>query len=399
MDKNLHSAIRCFRNHLLSKCKKSFTGKDLVTFILGSPSLWTAKKRSVITTLVNSTLADPTRPQVCIIAYKNSNKAFEDTSAKYTFLDFFIEISNEKHNILNSHLFNNLFNNDLPVYYLPEHDHHAILKDTGVFINKLSAVMKELARTGLERTSCKISPVIFNDRNQQTHRYYQLINYLPFVNIEPLMTNNEVRQVFFVNLYNHMSVHVSTFCYEKKRGLGFPDNKCAKNRRRRFYYNIGGCIYSLDDIKKEILGCNPIKRSSLTELACGLTSIFKSTKTSTTNSKDTLRNRLKSNVNTDPRIYLALFENRAISDPIPIFTVSDFDSELDRIVNDFTLKCQIAVDQQVLTCYIPFIIEKEFGAQPLKLVSIILEHIDGAFKSYVSKVLTKQMRFRVHWFN
>lgn len=390
-------ALQCFNTGLMLKSKPVFAGKDLVSFILDFPDFYISKTRSEIVEMLKVELANPNHQNACILPYNCSKQSFDDSSIRFVLLGGYVKISKTKLNVLNTLMFNNLFGDDLPAVYHLKHNNFDLVDDSAGFVQKLNVIISQVFTTGLKSTNNPHYPLVFNNNSAAVNRYYQLINYLPFMRIRALMTDSDLRKSFFINLYNSMSLHMDTHLYE---GLKANEPKLVleKKVRTQSYYNIAGSNYSLDNIRTDVLGCSTKRKAQNKKTRCFLASLFLKRNNTDFLFQDHLRERLRHKGPSDPRVYFCFVEKQVQASDLAVFTAVKLESQLDDATARFNRNIQIRETRVSSEDFVASkALEKDFDTQPLVLLALMHDQLREPLKAEVKKVIDGGASVKLHW--
>ncbi|XP_015767391.1 PREDICTED: uncharacterized protein LOC107346125 isoform X2 [Acropora digitifera] len=183
--------------------------------------------------------------------------------------------------------------------------------------------------------------------------YVKMTAALTQVNLTSLERTEKI--AFFLNIYNSLTIHGLAVCEN-----GIPDSVLEISRFwRRTAYNIGGYIFSLDDIEHGILrGNRPHPSDGRSLFAEG----------------DPRDQFVVSNV--DPRIHFALVCGAKSCPAIQVFTAKNLESGLAAAARSFCSQEVITDNNEVILSRIFLWYKTDFGSSDEERLRWIMQHLD-----------------------
>lgn len=325
----LEELLLDYRKYLKLVEKTRFRGKDLITFIVTNPFIRQFRSRSALTNQIRDLFANPAMSKIYILD-SCGRSPFKDDNTQYTFLDFLIKEEIKDPYVLNCHLFENLFRSDLPVFYSSERWRHEVLEEPMMLINKIMGTIKEIVQEFVSPDGLNVDYRNLKKSYLFITKYTQLINFLPFVDPEPLMRNQDLKRAFFINIYNAMVIHLITKHYDPHGKEICFDSPKFKKLKETCCYNIAGANITLKDIKKLILNnlSEYQPHNWLQKTSSAFKNCFTSKKNHYSNVSD-LKSRFKADKNNnDPRVCLCLYDFTILTPGIQFYTPENLSDQL-----------------------------------------------------------------------
>ncbi len=214
-------------------------------------------------------------------------------------------------------------------------------------------------------------------KSESFRKYIELAGQLQIFDPFTLRTDS-ARKAFWINIYNILIIHAVVH-YNVNRSV-----KEVPGFFKRPRYNIGGYLFSPDDIEHGILrGNRPRPGSKRKQL-----------------SDSDSRNKLTVN-ELDPRIHFALVCAASSCPPIEFYDAERIDNQLDVAGRSFLLRRGLSLDKKRSVIYLSRIFEwydKEFAAKPGQLLPNILVYADPDTRDYIENNLDR-LRIKYHIYN
>ena len=173
---------------------------------------------------------------------------------KLIFIEDYIKELQKNKDILNlQNLKENFPNEKFPLFYSEEYKNNDLLKDPENLIIEINVLIKTLKANSMSEDGSRVNykKIKINSTNFQ-----KLITLLPFINPFTLLKNEKMKKSFFINLYNILNVHTIVNYFKENPSKKTIPKFTRLNFFKKYYYNIGGFNFSLDDIEHGILRKN-----------------------------------------------------------------------------------------------------------------------------------------------
>lgn len=189
------------------------------------------------------------------------------------------------------------------------------------------------------------------------------------------------RRAFFINVYNSLIIHAFAYGYVRKSYLGYM--LARKMLYATASYNIGGQVYSLDDIEHGVLrdNSNPVGSS---------TPLFPYDSDP----------RVAVKVPKDSRIHFALNCGAISCPPIAAYKAATLDSDLAKATRSYLRGTTITEEEETTTIGLSRLFywyHDDFGSTDDELLSWVQAHADEELSSRLSAVLDGGRRWTLSY--
>lgn len=190
-----------------------------------------------------------------IIIHKESKSIKKNKKEKkLIFIEDYIKELQKNKDILNLIKIKEYFpGENYPLFYTEEFKKNELLNNPDKLIIEIQFLIKTLKANSISPDGTKVN---YKKIKINSENFQKLITLLPFINSPKLFTQDKAKKSFFINLYNILNIHTIAHYFQKNPS----EKKISKLTRlkffKKYYYNIGGLNYTLDDIEHGILRKN-----------------------------------------------------------------------------------------------------------------------------------------------
>ena len=401
MQNKIKDKLLEFRNIIHNSGKTSFTGKELCYFLAGDPVNARATNHNQVVEIVKERYADTRLARTYILSNENKGYTFESCGKKkYMFLDDYIR-SKKGDNYLNIGNSEKYFGKDFPVFYDDSFQKYPLLQNPEELIRKLTIAYKELVSESIDSTGLAVDYKKVSNTAFLSDEFLTLINSLPFMDLQPVLSNPDLRKSFFINLYNVMNIHITVTYLRSKNFKASISSYDRIKLYDKYLYNVGGCFLSLNDVEHGVLRANDnFGKSLFTTGWKVLTGQSFSDSSVPRFPPGDIREKLVS-AELDPRIHFALNCGAKSCPPIRVYEPDKIDQQLKiasiNFCNSVKLKKKGKTTNTFELSQIFKWYQSDFSKDSKGLLMFIGEHVEGELKEAIDESVKHGKKHKIDW--